>query len=82
MASFAVGFKSVDAVVVGRSEAKKHTQLLTRVNTKLLMKTIAMMIMMLMMVMAMMMRIQIMFVYCLESNHHVHDHDKGRTLIL
>ena len=36
LAAFTVGFKSVDAVVVGRSEAKKHTELLTRVNTKLL----------------------------------------------
>ena len=36
MASFTVGFKSVDAVVVGRSEAEKNAELLARVNTKLL----------------------------------------------
>ena len=36
LASFTISFKSVNAVVVGRPEAKKHTELLTRVNTKLL----------------------------------------------
>ena len=36
LASFTISFKSVNTVVVGRPEAKKHTELLTRVNTKLL----------------------------------------------
>ena len=36
LTTFTVSLKSVDAVVVGRSEAKKNTELLARVNTKLL----------------------------------------------
>ena len=36
LTTFTVSLKSVDAVVVGRSEAKKNTKLLPRVNTKLL----------------------------------------------
>ena len=36
LTTFTVSLKSVDAVVVGRSEAEKNTELLARVNTKLL----------------------------------------------
>lgn len=37
LAAFTISFKSVDTVVVSRPEAKKNTELLPRVNTKLLM---------------------------------------------
>ena len=36
LTTFTVSLKSVDAVVVGRSEAEKNAELLARVNTKLL----------------------------------------------
>ena len=38
MASFAISFKSVHAVIVSCAKAKKNTKLLTRVKTELLQK--------------------------------------------